>query len=133
VSGFQGLDWKLLLGVDNKPTLQTDIQMWAQHASSACLYMACPCAFTVMSPYLGQPGHERTLPVHITNSKAALPACIHRGNNVVRKVDLTSGDYTVTTIAGSGESGPGFVDGKACPLDLLTGTPHCTLLHPWIG
>jgi hypothetical protein len=74
--------------------------------------MACSCACTVVHPYLGQPGQRRALQVHSTNNKPAVLACLHRDNHVVRKVELTSGAYTVTTIAGSaGQSG--FKDGKA--------------------
>jgi hypothetical protein len=60
--------------------------------------------------------------------QGCLLACIHRGNNVVRKVDLTSGDYTVTTIAGS--VGPSdFADGKAYSPALSTDSPDKCLQH----
>jgi hypothetical protein len=61
--------------------------------------------------------------VHITDIEAAVLACPHRYNSLVRKVDLTSGDHTVTTIAGS-VGAYGFSDGKAYSPALPTDRPH---------
>jgi hypothetical protein len=89
--------------------------------------MACPYAYAVMHRYLSQPGQSSDPASASHNIKASVLACSHRFNQVVQKVDLTSGDYTVTTIAGTvGTSG--FSDGKACSPALPTGTPDYTLL-----
>jgi hypothetical protein len=80
--------------------------------------MSCHCGVSIL-------GQWRTLPVHNTNNKAAVLAHPHRRSSTVRKVDLTSGDYTVSTIAGS-LNNYGFSDGKAYSPALSTGTPHCT-------